>query len=283
MADEVIYGLNEEDRNALQDFMAKVNQLQAMVNTQGRAISAKEDDHQAPEVYVAITPEDGIDALIISDDGGPVPGQALCNIYKLVQLETSYELQSIGEDTLKLVNNLSTDGLDGDEFLLVIRDKFGDWYAVTGGSAPEGSTTTVKPTAARGPHVGSSSSSLDDETFLWDGYIVEIAGSTPTLGSVTQLEYIYIIQRTLGLVPEVERLLIEEHIYSGYYLTDANLSGAVDDFRPVYVVVDAPGSNSSAALVSVVGNITGVVSTCLGNGAISTTVSFTTVQVLGPG
>lgn len=138
MPDETIYGLSEGDRNTLEDALYQLKQLQSIVNTPNRSIR-RDDDPPAPEVYVALTPPDGIPAT--SAGTGPItPGSAECDIYKQIEYETGAELQPIGEDVFKVVNNLSTSDIPGDIFIPIARDKGGDWYAlgVGSGSTPTG-------------------------------------------------------------------------------------------------------------------------------------------------
>lgn len=82
-----------------------------------------EDEVLAPEVYIALTPEDGI--------GGRVdlnPGFAECPIYRIVN-----NLLVPIETLSHLVYNLSSSSIDGDEYVDVKRDKFGTWIAGSGG------------------------------------------------------------------------------------------------------------------------------------------------------
>ncbi len=97
----------------------------------------RDEGHQAPEVYVALTPLAGIPALqrqtttgtgTGSHSGGiwdDVPGSADCEIYRVLPGPI---LRYTGQ--VKTVYNLSTASVDGSAFALVVRDKYGQWFAV---------------------------------------------------------------------------------------------------------------------------------------------------------
>lgn len=287
--DDVIYGLNEEDRNSLQDFMAKVDRLSLVVNSMNRGNSRQEDDPPAPEVYVAVIPEEGIDAL---DPFGStaigVPDSADCQIYSLQQdpVTDIKQLLPIGEDVTRTVYNLGSNALDGGTWCLVARDKAGSWYATTGsggGSVTNGDEIRkVVPTLALGPSPGSGSGSEDGNTFLWLGDLVDISyakSPAPPLGTVTPFSIpVYLIQRTISTAPEPYRELAIGGVYLGDFLGISSLDPDIG-FRRVYAVVGAPGLlTEEVTLIKSIDSATGV---CNGGTppTVTVTINFTPITV----
>ncbi len=102
-----------------------------------------DNDHPAPESYVAFTPDSGIPALdhallptgtgttALGDD---VPGAAPCRIFRVLgDWET-------GDDHMYPVNifpvtvyNLSDTAIPGNTWIVITRDKAGYWWALAGG------------------------------------------------------------------------------------------------------------------------------------------------------
>jgi hypothetical protein len=101
---------------------------------------APDDDHiQAPEVYVALTPEAGISALASGAETGTGtdasieydrPGYADCAIFRVIH--DSLDRPQLIEQTAiadKRVYNFSGTAIGGNELRLIVRDKFGNWFA----------------------------------------------------------------------------------------------------------------------------------------------------------
>jgi len=102
-----------------------------------RRPAVPDDPYMTPEVYVALTPADGIPAVIESDDTGTafgdrdVAGCAFCDVYRLVPYAgNNKKLEKVG-DLQKLVHNVFMIDLPGNRFVPVARDKYGDWLATT--------------------------------------------------------------------------------------------------------------------------------------------------------
>ncbi len=95
----------------------------------GESAWDKDEDHQAPETYIAKTPTGGIPGL--SDT---TPGRATCTLYK-VQLNqsTGPELVQVSNAQKEIYNTSETD-IDGDIFIPVTRSKVGKWLALVPGS-----------------------------------------------------------------------------------------------------------------------------------------------------
>lgn len=87
----------------------------------------------APEVYVAYVPEGGIPSVdpVGTGSASAEPGWAECNIFQIVE----GELQDT-ESTRDVYNISDSEIPQG--WCLVVRDKFGQWIAVTGGGGGAG-------------------------------------------------------------------------------------------------------------------------------------------------
>ncbi len=86
----------------------------------------------APEVYIAITPVDGIPAI-----DAFVPGSAECDVYRILLNEVGTADPPETEPGLELVDgvtrtvyNLTESAIIGESWVLVVRDKFGSWIAI---------------------------------------------------------------------------------------------------------------------------------------------------------
>lgn len=86
------------------------------------------NDHQAPEVYVANV-TDTIPALTAGTP--PKPGSAECSIYQIVYTDNDPTLIAVN-GFKQVVLNLSSSAI-GEGWVLVVRDKYGYWFVVTGG------------------------------------------------------------------------------------------------------------------------------------------------------
>lgn len=106
-------------------------------STKQRQYVPSDDEYLTPEVYVALTPSGGIPALAEGSDvgtafgAGDTPGSASCQIYQRLPDGT---LQVITGLT-RTVYNLSESAVDGTSWVLVVRDKYGNWYTLP--AAPE--------------------------------------------------------------------------------------------------------------------------------------------------
>lgn len=112
----------------------------------GRGSTLPEPAKQAPDVYIALTPPDGIPARV-----GLIPGSAECAIWKL----SEGSLVDAGF-TLETVTNLATSPVSGNEYVCVKRDKFETWIVELqgsgdggGGSDPIGGFASIHETDIR--------------------------------------------------------------------------------------------------------------------------------------
>ena len=115
-----VYALNEEERRLLQRLFAEHRSRPA---TSPRPFPIADDDI-APEMHVAIAPAGGIGGRV-----GTRPGSAICPIYRGVYAadETNVDLMEL-EVPAKRIYNVSISGIPAGAFLLVARDKWGQWY-----------------------------------------------------------------------------------------------------------------------------------------------------------
>lgn len=140
-----MYWLTEEEIRTIQSVLDLVrNQLK---NTQ-RGDKFLENDHQAPEFYVARAPSDGIPSMVEASGTGTGTGVGVypsmvaadCQIYQVLEREAEglAEVIPVGGLT-KRVFNISTSAIAGDTWFQVTRDKFGTWVTVGAG----GSTSDI--------------------------------------------------------------------------------------------------------------------------------------------
>lgn len=94
-------------------------------NRQPSRLAEEQSGHQAPEVYIALTPADGIPARVST-----TPGSAECVIQ---HIDSTGDLAEVASFT-QPVYNVSTSAIAGEEYISVKRDKYGTWLADTGGS-----------------------------------------------------------------------------------------------------------------------------------------------------
>jgi len=120
--------LTDEDHRLLKDMIN--DRKGGRVNSPSRSsqlFSEQDANHQAPEVYIAKTPVDGIPARSTT-----TPGSAECNIYRIVD----DNLEEVSSFT-HVVYNLKESDIAGDEYISVKRDKYGTWLADTGGGGSD--------------------------------------------------------------------------------------------------------------------------------------------------
>jgi hypothetical protein len=86
-------------------------------------------DYPAPDVYIAFTPSDGIPG---QDSGAP--GKAECDIY-IIEEDTPGSPQLVKTDFTQIVYNFNESGVDGETYILIARDKHGNWCVAGGGGS----------------------------------------------------------------------------------------------------------------------------------------------------
>ena len=181
---EQLRGLSASDVSKIKRLMASHNNRP--VNTTTLPIVPEGDWHenQQTEAYIVKTPEGGIPAMVDGGSGDYRPGSAVCPVYRI-----GYDLtNNIGEYVLyqstatdRLVFNVSLTAIEENTFLLVDRDKHGNWVANAGGQRPEGvcelpatfriqvGTTVTKATVSGVSVVTEVIQKFRDITFTEDG------------------------------------------------------------------------------------------------------------------
>lgn len=138
MADVTLKTLTDSDiavlRLLVADYRARVR------NTTGRP-APEDEGYLPPEVYVAKTPAGGIGPVVNEDMTGTgtgtgtadEPGYADLDIWRLLRdTDNRWKLRRATAGR-KRVYNLGTSSVSGDTWVLVLRDKHGQWYVSTGG------------------------------------------------------------------------------------------------------------------------------------------------------
>jgi hypothetical protein len=171
------YWLSPEDRDFLDEMKRRMrNHVQPP-----RYSEQPEQLYQTPEIYVARTPPEGIDALtrVVGDPPADYPGVAVCDIYTLIkdyEGQRAYLAPHPGNDLFQRpVYNLNLSRVGGNRWALVKRDKDGVWWA----DAPEpfpsqdddvfatGTGTGVGSGGDPGGGVGDCDPIYIEETDLW--------------------------------------------------------------------------------------------------------------------
>jgi hypothetical protein len=135
--------LTESEIALLQSVLDKVRSQRQ--NTAGRP-AVRQEQGQAPEVYLVRTPIAGIPALSAGTNVGTgslspaddVPGSALCGVYRLIQTGSGLPGtgQAVGVQPVSgswaspkqiTVYNFLPIAIPGGQWVTAIRDKFGYW------------------------------------------------------------------------------------------------------------------------------------------------------------
>lgn len=96
-----------------------------------RSTSATAEDPAGPEVYLVKTPAGGIPALATD-----IPGQADCDVYQRRDGDAGPVIATPG--LKRAIANAGTDAIPADVWLLVARDKFGNWWPAAGAGGAGG-------------------------------------------------------------------------------------------------------------------------------------------------
>lgn len=139
MADKM-FVLSEQDRRVLLRLIAREKQRSARSFGSARENRPEDEEYPTPELYIALTPPGGINALT-SDTGtgsgtgtgttvgeGNTPGWATCTIYRVVRSGGVPNLKYLRKN--QEVLNLSTSVIAGNTWVQVNKDKFGEWLVV---------------------------------------------------------------------------------------------------------------------------------------------------------
>ncbi len=196
---------------------------------------SENEDHQAPEVYVAYTPAAGIGAIT-----GLIPGSAVCTVY---QISRSGDTLSATART-KTVYNLSGSAISGNIYTPIFRDKYGKWVAVntSGGAVRLGNIVgyATASAAATGSGTGTNCNTEEviDGIYRVDVYKDDSLAALPEpCGYLT--EYPYIEKFCCSIIDET----------SGDYIgclgdsTDSTRSGSGSGSAALFGCVDSLGDN----------------------------------------
>lgn len=142
--------LSDRDVNLLRQMLADWKARRG--NPKGRT-QDEQNDIQPPEVYIALTPEGGIDGV-----DGYQPGYATCAVYRLI----TGVLEVVGTDVL--VYNASTTDVPESAWVLAVRDKFGTWWTTgaLGAEEEEEEESGTGTGSGTGSGSGSGTGSGDD-------------------------------------------------------------------------------------------------------------------------
>lgn len=130
MSDKTAYVLNKDDLDKLKETMAYVDSIR-----RNKSRSQDSYDSEAPDVYVAMTPPEGISAatsMTLTGTGSPLesaPGFASCQVWSILPDEEfgTNPQMAIVEDLYVDVYNTFSTAAPGSTFLPVIKDKYGMW------------------------------------------------------------------------------------------------------------------------------------------------------------
>lgn len=132
--------LSDVDHERLRQLLADHRQQRR--NSSGRS-GDQSIDHQespAPSVYVTKTPAAGIPALIDGQGTGTgtgmiLPGVAECMVYQATLQNGRWALDEVYGNAVEVLN-ISSNLIDGSEWVVVQRDRYGCWFAgATGGGS----------------------------------------------------------------------------------------------------------------------------------------------------
>lgn len=132
MAERGFY-LTERERLLVREVVAQVRRSSGTLMAD-RGID--DQDIFAPETYLAHTPHGGIPALNNQGTTGTgrdaeddVIGSAVCDLYRAIQVGPTWRPSYLGIQ--RTVFNVSPVAIAGWKWVLVHRDKFGQWYVPT--------------------------------------------------------------------------------------------------------------------------------------------------------
>lgn len=175
--------ISESDAQILRQMAADYRRRVGNTTGRGRRDGIEDEESNAPEVYIARIPDGGITALdenVTGTGTGPplddVASSAECSIYRLLDDGTGTGLFEPVDGLSKRVYNLSPNGIEGNQWLPVIRDKFGVWVP-TGQTILEG--LTVNWRGARSVSCSGGTLTVTYDTLVFeDGLLVDILLNT---------------------------------------------------------------------------------------------------------
>lgn len=138
------YVLSKESLNTIRAIVKEYKDKVQRPSTSSEG-GIEDQEFPAPDVYVALTPADGIPALTTESGVGTEdePGYADCEVYRLVTSPDGLKVMAPVYNLTKRVYNLASTAYDGDNWVLVIRDKLGIWWAISPIAGGGGGELTV--------------------------------------------------------------------------------------------------------------------------------------------
>ena len=123
MAEKLLL-LSEDDRRKIQESINRVRSISI------RSVGRETDEvvNQSTEVHIAKTPAGGIPALAVVGSSTR-PGYADCDIYTIIDDPASNPYIELIDDAEERVYNLSTSSISGNSWILITKDKFGNWIS----------------------------------------------------------------------------------------------------------------------------------------------------------
>jgi len=121
------YWLSEADVT----FLRQLKERMERVRQGPRIRTVQQESSYAPEVYLAYTPSSGIPALGDHTGTADLPSCAECQIYRMDDLLDTTPGVDMVEGLTKVVYNMSSTAIPGDNWILAIRDKLGTWFSIS--------------------------------------------------------------------------------------------------------------------------------------------------------
>lgn len=138
------YFLTESDRKKLSEVVNYVDNLRRNASLR----SERGTPSQAPEVYVALTPAAGIAAAAVSGVTTDNPVKASCLIHQILPDEVNGTTNQMMPVTYSYVDvyNITSTAVPGSIWVLIVKDKYGNW--IVAGVPGSGGGGTATPSNA---------------------------------------------------------------------------------------------------------------------------------------
>jgi len=179
---EDVYFLGDNDRRRINAMWEEYSRRRLIRQPE----TPQQDKYQPPEVYLARTPSDGIPASDVAGtgtSGDDIPGSATCDIYRLLEENNG----TAGDSCLRKmfidrkVWNISSSAFEGSSWILVIRDKNGQWFALNTNGGAGGSEV------GRWCYCPSRTQSSSG---YWKAYLLEKSGTSRITGTEIRIKII---------------------------------------------------------------------------------------------
>lgn len=169
MPDRDKFYLTDKDRKALKDAVRLTNNhppAEPPRTPFPPTDSPYADNNATPEMYVALTGEDGISAAYPESSEVLIPGSAICSVHFLNR--KTVDQVSVVEGLQYRVFNLSSNEIPARSWIPIWRDKYGTWFTQV-------LTVTIAPETGTGTSTSTSDTPGDDcpsyRVVCKDGYL----------------------------------------------------------------------------------------------------------------